>query len=253
MTSFPIYVLSKSRAGKALTCNHLEQAGMPYHLMVPPSQEKAYAARYPLANIFTTSKETQRMGEVRNDLLRYARIQGHPYIWMLDDDIVRLNVIQKGKIIQPSLAALHDLEPMISGLDIVQAGMTGAIPNPQRIHCSVNGPCCAVVAFNMQAMQEYSYDPQLYFGGDIDLTLQILTSGKYNVRFFSYSYVCKSFGKKGKEYPGGLEETYLTQTTEESFNRIVSKYPGIVRIGLDPGGRSMLIVNWAKFRVKVQR
>lgn len=89
--AYPIFVLSSGRWATATTMNMLEKERMNYTLIVPEKQYQLYEKNYPMSDIvIMPDEDIIGMGSVRQFAYDYAKEQGYPYVWMLDDDIVSI-------------------------------------------------------------------------------------------------------------------------------------------------------------------
>jgi hypothetical protein len=89
MPRYPIFVISKGRADTRLTVRSLEAAGIPYRIVVEPTEYKQYATVIDPAKIIVTPFSNLGLGSipVRNFVWQTAVDEGHARHFILDDNI----------------------------------------------------------------------------------------------------------------------------------------------------------------------
>lgn len=113
---FPIYIPTKGRHDSRLTIKALQRMGVPFHAIVEASQYSDYAAVVPVENLLVLDPAYQRdyetcdqlgdqkskgPGPARNFAWDHALAAGHPWHWVMDDNIrwwCRLNQNLKVKV-----------------------------------------------------------------------------------------------------------------------------------------------------------
>ena len=89
---YPIYIISKGRAHSRLTSKTLEAMGVPYYIVVEPSDIDAYAAVIDINKILVLPNDSDPNnltgpGYARNCCQEHAWAHGHQRHWVLDDNI----------------------------------------------------------------------------------------------------------------------------------------------------------------------
>ncbi len=99
---FPVYIPSKSRAAIATTPRVLAELGIPYRIIVEEAQHAEYARHFDPATLLILDPEYQRTydtcdddgdtrskgpGPARNFAWAHAISEGHPWHWVMDDNI----------------------------------------------------------------------------------------------------------------------------------------------------------------------
>jgi len=99
---FPVYVVSKGRHETRLTARTLEAIGVPYRIVVEAQEADAYRAVIEPANVLVLDPAYQREyetcddlgeskgkgpGPARNFVWDHALAAGHPWHWVMDDNI----------------------------------------------------------------------------------------------------------------------------------------------------------------------
>jgi hypothetical protein len=100
---FPIYIPSKGRADIAKTMPVLDKMGVPYRVVVEEAEHDSYAARFGEDRIIILDPAYQAdydscdeyglefskgSGPARNFIWDHAQAEGHPFHWIMDDNIV---------------------------------------------------------------------------------------------------------------------------------------------------------------------
>lgn len=96
---YPIFILSKGRWESRLTSKALEEKGVPYRIVVEPSEYDKYASVIDRAKIIRTPEDFSVLGQgsipVRNFIWDFSTNEGWARHWLIDDNIVnfyRLNL-----------------------------------------------------------------------------------------------------------------------------------------------------------------
>lgn len=86
---YPVYIVSKGRAGSRLTSRSLEKMSVPYFITVEPQDHDAYAVFIDAKKILTLpfSNHGDGPGPARNWCMDHAKKNGFKRCWILDDNI----------------------------------------------------------------------------------------------------------------------------------------------------------------------
>jgi hypothetical protein len=89
---YPIYIISKGRAHSRLTSKTLEAMGVPYYIVVEPSDIDAYAAVIDINKILVLPNDSDPNnltgpGYARNCCREHSWANGHQRHWVMDDNI----------------------------------------------------------------------------------------------------------------------------------------------------------------------
>ena len=102
---YPVYIISKSRYEKRHTSKALDDMNMPYRIVVEPCEYEEYAKVISTEKILVAPTNFSELGQgsipVRNWVWEHAISAGHQRHWLLDDNIVRferLNRNERGKV-----------------------------------------------------------------------------------------------------------------------------------------------------------
>jgi hypothetical protein len=96
---YPVFVPSKGRhttAGPTMTVGRLLSDGVPFRLVVEPSEAERYAARWPDAELLVTPHDEMRLLGVRNWIRDVSIAEGHDRHWQLDDNIKDFRRFHRG-------------------------------------------------------------------------------------------------------------------------------------------------------------
>ena len=89
--NFPIYIPSKGRWSRPLTARRLAALGVPFRVVVEPSEAKEYREAVGSANVLVLPFDNLGQGSIpaRNWIWEHAVSEGHPWHWLIDDNIVQ--------------------------------------------------------------------------------------------------------------------------------------------------------------------
>jgi hypothetical protein len=90
-TRYPIYIPSKGRWQTRHTARALEAKGIPYRIVVEPSEYDAYAGVIARQRILCLDSDLSALGQgsipVRNWIWEHALGEGHARYWLIDDNV----------------------------------------------------------------------------------------------------------------------------------------------------------------------
>lgn len=91
--TYPVYVISKGRAGTRHTSRFLEKASVPYRIVIEPQEYDEYAAVIDPAKILVLPFSDLGLGSIpaRNWVWEHSIEQGAKRHWILDDNISGLS------------------------------------------------------------------------------------------------------------------------------------------------------------------
>lgn len=86
---YPVYIISKGRWESRLTAKALEKLRVPYHIVVEPQEQAAYAAVIDPAKVLVLPFSNLGLGSIpaRNWVWDHAQDSGAARHWILDDNI----------------------------------------------------------------------------------------------------------------------------------------------------------------------
>ena len=249
MSSFNIFIPSKSRANDSILLKHLNNKRLPFHVVVEPQDAKKYLETYPYGKIIILPKNNGGIAYVRQYILEYAHSKKMTWIWMLDDDISpQISVIDRNnKLSKKSLyATMQQIItesfqrgfPKAYKIDInkhidkiAQIGFKHVLWLREYPKYSINAQvvCNQITALNVPLLQKHQigYHPGLNFREDIDLTLQIMQSGLLTVRFNRYGYDCnhrRDYKKLKTQKNGGMSKLFNNMNLEKQNKILLQRF-----------------------------
>jgi hypothetical protein len=175
---YPIYIVSKGRADVGLTAKMFERDCVPFKLVVEPQERQVYADTFGAGNILTLPFSNLGRGSIpaRNWCWEHAIASGHDRHWVLDDNILEIRRLYKGRRIPcdagPALAAVEDFTDRyeniaISGLNYQMFGT----PQSPPFYLNVHVYSCLLIRNSLPQRWRGRYNE------DTDLCLQVLSAG----------------------------------------------------------------------------
>lgn len=180
---YPVYVPSKGRYEACQTVQFLIRDNVPFFLVVEPSEEQQYRARFPEAEILVLPQDNMRLLGARLWIREHSIANGHARHWQLDDNIRTLMRFYKGvRMVCNANIALRACEDFtdryenigVSGLNydtFVRPG--GGYTPPFYLNCHVYS--ASLINNKMP------YKWRLVYNDDTDLCLQVLSGGMCTV------------------------------------------------------------------------
>lgn len=241
---YPVYVISKGRAGRCLTARFFVADGVPFRLVVEPQEAGAYRGRFaeqvvelPFSNLGRGSMPA------RNWCWEDAKERGARRHWIFDDNIYLIDRLNRGKRIPcnaaAALSAIEDftdryMNVAISGLNYTMF-VTNQTPRPFTVNCHVYS------ALLIDCSIPYRW--RLRYNEDTDLCLQVLTSGLCTVLFNAFSVrKVGTMVMKG----GNSEELYKGHGRLIMARALEEVWPDLVDVKWR-FGRPQHVVNWKRF------
>jgi hypothetical protein len=221
---YPIFIPSKGRAGHCQTVRCFLRDGVPFRLVVEPSEEDAYRAAFPTAPILITPKNEMRLLGVRNWIRDLSIDEGFDRHWQFDDNIEGIWRWHQGRRLHcnGNLAILTAEEFTdrytnigLSGFNYVMFGI-GQAP-PFRLNQHVYS---ATLINNRMP-----YRWRLLYNDDTDLCLQVLSGGLCTVLF--NAFLVQKLGTM--VVPGGnTEDLYQNDGRLRMARALERVWPGVV-------------------------
>lgn len=224
-TRYPVFVPSKGRAKSALTVKRLIKDGVPFRLVVEPSEADEYRDRFPDANMLITPHDEMRLLGVRNWIRDLSIEEGHARHWQIDDNISKVYRLFRGRRLPANFGiALRTVEDFTDRYtNIGLSGMNYTMftpdetPTPFYLNCHVYS--CSLIN------NEMPYKWRLLYNDDTDLCLQVLSGGLCTVavNVFNVQKI-KTMVVRG----GNTDDLYLGDGRVKMARALERVWPGIV-------------------------
>ena len=190
---YPIYVISKGRWKKRLTCKCLDKMGVPYKLVVEEQELEEYVKHgQPRDTILTLPQELCNLGQgsipVRNYVWDHSMENGHKRHWVLDDnikDILRFNKCSHIPI--RTGLPFHIIEKVVDRYkDVYLSGMNYKMFCPEidirreRVQMNTRVYSCILIQNDCPFRWRGRYNE------DTDLSLRVLKEGHVTLLFNNF-------------------------------------------------------------------
>ncbi len=248
MTTSPIYVPSKGRAGKSPLI--AEWWGQGVSVVVEPQEEGAYRAAYPNATLVVLPQDNGGITFVRQFILQRMRDWGTGgWFWMLDDDIKAFyRVVNKRCVKTPMPEVLAAAEAQFATDSLIAQGaleyqqFAWSAARPLKL----NGYCDVAVILNVDRTKTANYCQEVAGKEDRDFTIQLLANGWRTAR----ATHCAFAAPKNGSNPGGLSDWYADRDRELAVTeRMIAKWGrDICQLKVKPDGRPDCGINWRHFK-----
>lgn len=221
---YPVYVPSKGRAKSALTAKFLRRDGVPFHLVVEPSQVEAYAPEWGDHLLVLPEDDYGSVIPARNWIKAHATEQGYRRHWQLDDNITRLLRMWKGyRVPVEAGMALGVTEHFVDRYtNVALAGLNYemfAVNNPPPFWLNVHVYSCTLV------LNELPHEWRGPYNEDTDLCLQVLADGWCTVLMNAFlATKVRTMVLKG----GNTQELYHGDGRLKMARLLEKRWPGVV-------------------------
>lgn len=239
---YPLYIPSKGRWDTRLTSKALERMSVPYHIVVESQEYDRYAAVIDPAKILVLDPVYQRdydtfwpleegqskgSGPARNFIWDHAVASGHPWHWIMDDnisDFYRFNHNREYPIRDG--AGFRIMEEFCERYEnVVMAG-------PQYQSFTVKRKAHAPITLNTRIYScnlirnDLPFRWRGRYNEDTDLSLRMLKAGWCTVLF--NAFLQKKVGTQRLK-GGNTDELYANGTLDKS-RMLVQMHPDVARL-----------------------
>lgn len=234
----PVYIVSRHRSTEATTPRLLDEAHIPYQIVVEPHDQPSYANIYPPEKLVTLPLDNQGLAYTRNHVIEHAYINGYLYAWMFDDDLKGFEYRHNGKRYKTGARPLMSITEQIT-FRHNNVGVS-SISNAGYLFGHDGGPPLVYNSMVYQS-QLIRTDTGIHFRhgtqDDADFSLQMLHAGWVTL-------VSKRYGQTSAPtgvLKGGLLDTeYQHDGRTKLFEQLLKDFPGSYKIGYRPDGRPHL-------------
>jgi hypothetical protein len=250
---YPLYVISKGRWEKRLTCDHLEKMNVPYHVVIEPQEYDNYAKFIAKDKIYTLPFSNLGQGSIpaRNWVWEHSISIGAKRHWILDDNIngfYRLNKNLKCPVASGTIFKCAE--------DFVDRYENIAISGFQYFMFTPRKEKLPAFALNTRIysciliQNDIPYRWRGRYNEDTDLSIRALKDGWVTCLF--YAFICDKATTMTMT-GGNTDELYKVATSKEEDGRykmaksLADQHPDICRISWK-FGRWQHHVDYSSFR-----
>lgn len=244
---YPVYIPSKGRANICSTARILTDGGVPFHLVVEPTEADVYAERFGRDRLIVLPFHDLGLGSIpaRNFILEHAKASGAERHWTLDDNIrVFLRRYRAERLYcEPGIAlcVCEDFTDRyenvgISGLNYSMFVPNGTRRQPLTVNCHVYS--CMLIRNDLPYRWRGRYNE------DTDLCLQVLSSGEWCTVLLSTFMIEKKTTMTMKG--GNSDQLYQGDGRLKMARSLERVWPGVVETKRR-FHRPQHVVNWKRF------
>ena len=188
---YPVYVISKGRWERTLTCRALSRVGVDYRVVVEPQEAQLYARAVEPTRILTLPFSNLGQGSIpaRNWVWEHSIAEGHARHWIIDDNITHFYRANRNTIIQmhtPSgFAAMEAFVDRYQ--NVPMAGPHYEMFKPRRHKTPpfvLNHRVYSCILLSNEPQHHIKWRGR--YNEDTDLSLRFLKSGLVTVLFFAF-------------------------------------------------------------------
>ncbi|MBP99016.1 hypothetical protein CMK18_23950 [Candidatus Poribacteria bacterium] len=229
ISNIPIYIPSKGRADRVLTCKFLSSFN--YKIVVEPQDYIDYSLFHDEKNLLKLEADSQGIAYVRSFIKQYSKDKNEKYHWQLDDDMVQYRKRIGSKNEKTTFRQLkHIVETVtLKYSNVALAGLTSAAyafakKEPLELN---RFPYCNVLIKNDT---DIWWDRSINYGDDWDYLLQTLEKGYCTFAFTHLLHENKPMGNN----KGGLDYAYEKNVIVKNMEGFIAKYPDYFAIAHKP-------------------
>jgi hypothetical protein len=239
---FPIYIPSKGRADTALTPGSLQAIGVPFRIVVEPSEEDAYRARWGDSVILLDMDYKKQFdmywdfpegtstgsGPARNFIWDHSISEGHAWHWIMDDNIDmfgRLHKNTRRPVGDGSMWwAMEDF--CLRYENVAMAGPTYSVFAPSKNKLPPFFLNSRIYSCNL-IRNDVPFRWRGRYNEDTDLSLRMLKAGWCTVLFNAFLQYKISTQVMGG---GNTQEFYSAEGTLPKSQMLVDQHPDVARL-----------------------
>lgn len=230
---YPVYIISKGRWERRQTSKTLEKMGVPYRIVVEPSEYENYAKVIDKSKIIKLPEDFSKLNQgsipVRNWVWEHSIQEGHEWHWILDDNIESVERFNNNlKVICETPTPFYVIEEFVNRYEnIGQAGMNYALFCPASearppIRFNTRIYSCILIRNSLPHRWRGRYNE------DTDLSLRILKDGWVTVLFNAFL-----IGKRATMTQGGGNTNTIYNTGDERLafaQSLADQHPDVARV-----------------------
>jgi len=220
-TNYPIYVLSKDRAGGSTTADILIKNNIEFEFVVEEQDFKSYLEAYPKTDIIVLPKNDQGIAYARNFCIEHSKEMGFEYHWQLDDNIKNFqfkDAENKRNTVDPFGMLRHTEEHIDQYMNIGGACFShGAFAFGFKNDIDYNKMifCCQLINNSIETRFKKGT------AEDVDFSAQLLTDGWCSIIFRTFLINKPKIGTQ----KGGNENEYKEGGRESRNKQLQKDWP----------------------------
>ena len=255
LPKYPIYIPSKGRADRLKTAKVFDADGVPYTVVVEPSQVEAYTRAGYGGKLLVLPENSKGLVYARNWITDHSRAAGEVRHWQIDDDIKSIYRVANGHRIKcdsgAAFRASEDFADRYENVALLSLNSMFFVP-VSRGHTQFKWPpfllnhrCYTDILF-LNALQNRWRPPN---NEDADMTLQVLADGWCTVLINAFLINTETTMTQ----KGGQTEAFMAGARLQMVKALERRWPGVVKVGRRFGHPQHFIKdNWAGFDTKLK-
>lgn len=227
---YPVYIISKGRCQNGLTARTLDRMGVPYRVVVEPSEYERYNEKIPASKLLELPFENLNQGSIpaRNWIWEHALADGWKRHWILDDNIEAFNRLNRN--LKPEVrtgAIFKAAEDFVDRYDnVALAGFnyycfckkTEKLP-PYYLNTRIYS--CILI------WNDIPYRWRGRYNEDTDLSIRVLKGGFCTILFNAFlAGKVTTMRMKG----GNTDELYAGDGRRKMAESLANQHPDIVKV-----------------------
>jgi TET-associated glycosyltransferase-like protein len=224
---YPVYIPTKGRAKICTTPKFLVEDGVPFRMVVEPQEHAEYAAIFGAERLLTLPFSDRGHCEARNWIKAHAKAEGHHRHWQLDDNIISIMQMVKGKRKRcPSgwaFSKCEDLVDRYTNVAVIGLKHQAFIDDVPLILNRQTYSCFCVLSDLDVNWRHIPADP--------DFALQLLKAGWCTM--LVQAFVMQKV--RSEKMPGGCTPYYVGNGRLLNAQWMRSTWPGLVTIARKHG------------------
>lgn len=254
---YPIYIPSKGRARRLLTARMFRKDGVPFKVVVEPSQVESYTEAGWGKELLVLPENSRGLVYSRNFITNYSRAAGEERHWQFDDDIRAMVRHHQGYRLpcdsKLALCAAEDFVDQYENVALMSFNAEYFVPMSNGVTAQrwppfyVNARCYTNVLFLNKLTNNWR-EP---INEDTDMSLQVLADGWCTILFNAFTMRTVATAAAG----GGQTQNYVLGDGRLKMSRILERrWPGVVTVYRRYGhAQHKIAMFWQQFTTPLKR
>lgn len=230
MPQFPVYIPSKGRSGSVHTARMFSKDGVPFRIVVEPSQVEAYEKVWGRDALLVMEENDRGLVYARNWITDHARASGAKRHWQFDDDIRAMIRHHDGlRLPTESNIALRSAEDFVEqyeNVGVLSFNSEFFVPMSNGVTAQkwppfyLNSRCYTCMLF-LNALPNRWRGP---YNEDTDMSLQVLSSGWCTILINAFTIRTLATMTIG----GGQTGIYVGDGRLKMSRNLERRWPGVI-------------------------
>ena len=227
---YPVYVISKGRWDRCLTCKALERMKVPYHVVIEPQEYEHYSSQIDPKRILQLPFSNLDQGSIpaRNWVWEHSKSIGAERHWILDDNIEAFNRLNRNMKLEVDTGSMFKAAEdfvdryenvAIAGFNYYSFCKATEKTTPYKTNTRIYS--CILIK------NDIPYKWRGRYNEDTDLSIRVLKDGWCTILFNAFlAGKVTTMRMKG----GNTDELYADDGRKKMAESLVEQHPDVAKV-----------------------